>query len=372
MNTDVRSGTLREQRSLAQSQYDYVRRSIVYEPRGHRDMYAAVLRPRTELVAAGEAHMGALFLTHEGYGAMCGHATIALGRFLVDCTDESIFRRRRDLEYDEGKGEVEVRLHAPVGLVRIRVPAMKADDGFYADPTRPVTFLSVPTYAVAVDLAVSVPADLRWPELNGRESVSVDVGFGGVFCIVVAASALGFPASLSRSNIARLSVAAERLKKAMNSSATVRERLVLPHGDESPRTVYGIMITDAGTEDDVPAAPDCEGGETGVYFYADGQIDRSPTGSVVQARVALAVAKGQRRVGESWTYHSLVSRAQGGYKGGFVGKAVEEFTHDGVKGVRVEVSGQPYYTGASTFVSEAGDGVGAGFSFNALGERSGP
>ncbi|KAF6817664.1 proline racemase [Colletotrichum plurivorum] len=360
-------GTLLEQRSLAQSQHDHVRRSIVYEPRGHRDMYAAVLRPRTELVEAGDAHMGALFLTHEGYGTMCGHATIALGRFLVDCADESTFPRRKDLRFDEQTGEVEVRLHAPIGLVKIRVPAVKVDDGFRSDASRAITFLSVPTYAGPVYLNVPLREELRWPELNGVKSVNLSVCFGGAFYGIVQATALGFPPSLAKPDIAALGVAADRLKRAINSSHSALGRLASLYAEEAPRYVYGIMITDANSQDDVPVAPGCLGAETGIYFFGDGQIDRSPTGSVVQARVALAVAKEEMIVGESQTYHSLVSRAQGGYKGAFVGKAVEDFTTPhGTKGARVEVSGRAYYTGASTFVCEEGDEVGRGFSFDAL------
>lgn len=114
-------------------------------------------------------------------------------------------------------------------------------------------------------------------------------------------------------------------------------------------------------------APGTAGAETGICYFADQQIDRSPTGSGVQARVALAVAKGERAMGEAWTYHSVLSNAFGG-KGGFTGKPVEEVEVGGRKGVRVEVSGWASYTGVNTWLVEEGDEVGGGFSFEALGE----
>ncbi|WQF81176.1 Putative proline racemase family [Colletotrichum destructivum] len=361
-------GTLLEQRSLARSRLDHVRRSIVYEPRGHRDMYAAVLRPRTELVDEGRAHMGALFLTHEGYGVMCGHATIALGRFLVDCDDETVFPRRRDLEFDEERKQVEVRLHAPVGLVRVTVPTVMVDGAWRTDTSRLITFLSVPTLATAVDLSVSIPPSMRWAELGGGgggAQVTVDVGFGGAFYAVVRASALGFPASLAKPDVEGLSNAAKRLKQAFNASPDLQARLHNPD-DGDPQYMYGVMVTDAGSGDEAPAAPGSGGAETGLYFFGDQQIDRSPTGSVVQARVALAVAKGERKTGESWTYHSLVSRAVGGYRSAFVGTPVEEVEVGGSKAWRVEVSGRAFYVGSSTFVAEEEDDVGRGFSFQSL------
>ncbi|KAI8222883.1 Trans-L-3-hydroxyproline dehydratase [Colletotrichum sp. SAR 10_86] len=339
---------------------------LVYEPRGHQDMYSAVLRPRTELVESGEAHMGALFLTHEGYGMMCGHATIALSRFLVDCTDETIFPRRKDLKLDEQTNEVQVRLHVPAGIVQMKVPAVKADGSWRTDTSRPVTFLSIPTFAIATDLTFYIPENLRWAEMNGRDSVTVDVGYGGAFYIIVTASALGFSPSLARPDFPALKNAADKLKEAFNSNQLLRTRLTVPD-DKRLQSIYGVMVTDADSGDDLPVAPGCKGAETGLYFFSD-QIDRSPTGSVVQARVAVAVAKGERQLGESWTYHSLVSRAQGDYKSAFVGKAVEKIDFGKMEGIRVEVSGRAHYIGASTFVAEEEDDVGRGFSFQALGK----
>ncbi|KZL79977.1 proline racemase [Colletotrichum incanum] len=360
------AGTLLEQRSLARSHHDHIRRSIIYEPRGHQDMYGAVLRPQTELVNSGEAHMGALFLTHEGYGVMCGHATIALGRFLVDCTDDTIFPRRRDLQFDGEKKQVEVRLHAPVGVVRITVPTVEVNGAWRTDTGRLITFLSVPTFATAIDLSVMIPENLRWEELSDDAQVTVDIGFGGAFYVIVPASALGFPASLAKPNISRLSNAAKKLKEAFNASSDLRARLHNPD-NESPQYLYGVMVTDAGSNDKIPMTPNCAMAETGLYFFGDQQIDRSPTGSVVQARVALAMAKGQRKLGESWAYHSLVSRALGGCKGAFVGTPVEELEFGGSKAWKVEVSGQAFYVGSSTFVTEDEDNIGKGFSFQSLG-----
>ncbi|KAJ3939188.1 uncharacterized protein N0V96_010632 [Colletotrichum fioriniae] len=289
-------GTLLEQRSLAQTHHDHIRRSIIYEPRGHADMYGAVLRPRTELVDAGEAHMGAFFLTHEGYGAMCGHATLALGRFLVDCADEAVFPRRRELVVDEEGRTVEVRLHAPVGVVRLTVPVVKVD----------------------VDGSTG---------LGDAAAVTMDIAFGGAFYAVVSAAALGFPASLSKPNVRAISDATKKLKQAFNASADLRARLEDPGDDKtdsSSQYLYGIMVTDTGSNDVLPTAQGCVGAETGLYFFGDQQIDRSPTGSVVQARVALAAARDERKLGQSWTYHSLVSRGVGGDRGAFVGTPVKE------------------------------------------------
>lgn len=119
--------------------------------------------------------MGVLFMTHEGYSTMCGHATIALSRMLVDCTDTEIFPRRKGLKFDSNTKTVEVRLHVPCGLVKVTVPAIQSDSSFRADPTRCITYLSVPSFAAAIRVIVPIPPPLRWPELSSAKSVEVDV-----------------------------------------------------------------------------------------------------------------------------------------------------------------------------------------------------
>lgn len=138
----VLSGTLLTQRAEARSKHDHVRNSIMLEPRGHRDMYGAILIQETELTACGEADIGVLFTTNEGYSTMCGHATIALGRFLVDVHDPTVFPRRGELTFDSESQTVELRLHAPCDLVRVTVPMNSI--GCKADSTHPVSFLCVP------------------------------------------------------------------------------------------------------------------------------------------------------------------------------------------------------------------------------------
>ena len=118
------SGQLQEQRSQAKSRHDHVRRQLMLEPRGHADMYGAILRSETELVATGDAHIGVLFMHNEGYSTACGHATIALGRFLLDTHDLSIFPKRNELKVDAATKTVQLNLHPPCGLVKVTVVSL--------------------------------------------------------------------------------------------------------------------------------------------------------------------------------------------------------------------------------------------------------
>lgn len=353
-------GTLLEQRDQAMNQHDHIRKRVMLEPRGHNDMYGAIIRPETELVASGEAHVGTLFTHNEGFSTMCGHATIALGRFLVDTHDTAVFPKRDALVVDKALAAVDLNLHAPCGVVRVRVPVI--DGGHKSDLSRPVSFLSTPAFATAIQLKVPISPEIRWPELRGREHITLDVSYGGAFYAIVSAQELGFSQGLHEIDMGAISRCVQDLKPYLSARPEIRAAVQHPR-DDRLSFLYSIMIVDS----EIGATPaDVAGAETGLCFFADGQIDRSPTGSCVSARMALAHAKGLRPVGQRWAYNSLVSNAFD--TGMFNAEIVQECEITGGKGISstgvvVKVEGQAYYTGTSTFVVEPGDTIScSGFS----------
>lgn len=340
-------GTLLEQRDQAMSQHDDIRRRLMLEPRGHDDMYGAIIRPETELVAAGDAHVGTLFTHNGGFSTMCGHATIALGRFLVDTHDATVFPRRDALVVDQGEKTVGLNLHAPCGLVRVRVPV--SDDGRKSDPSRPVTFLSTPAFATAIQLNVPVPwsEEVRWPELGERESIVLDVSYGGAFYAIVTAQELGFRDGLRDVDLGAVSRCIQKLKPYLSARPEIASAVQHPQ-DSRLSFLYSVMIVDSTVG---AKSGDVASAETGLCYFADDQVDRSPTGSCVSARMALAHAKGLRPVSQRWAYNSLVSNA---FAAGMFNAAI---VAEEPGGVVVKVEGQAYYTGASTFVVEEGDSI---------------
>lgn len=347
------TGTLLDQRDQAQSQYDNIRKRLMLEPRGHDAMYGAIIIPETELVHSGEAHIGVLFTHNGGFSTMCGHATIALGRFLVDTHDLSVFPKRDDLVFDPATKQVAVNIHAPCGVVRVTVPTTA--DGQKSDPSRPVSFLSTPAYAAAIKLDVGIPAQVRWPELGSRESITVDVSYGGAFYALVDARDLGFKNGLKDVDLEAMSQAVKKLKKYLTTHPEVVQ--AMQHA-EDPRLsfLYSVMVVDR----ELGSWPSgVDGTETGLCYFADNQIDRSPTGSCVTTRMALAHAKASRSLGQRWAYNSLVSNHFN--TGAFTAIIVEEhvkvteYNGEVRDAVVVCVEGSAYYTGAMTFVIEEGD-----------------
>ncbi|KAL1945958.1 hypothetical protein VTO73DRAFT_1960 [Trametes versicolor] len=320
---------------------DEIRQTLMREPRGHKEMYGAIIVPETELTLSGEADIGVLFCHNEGYSTMCGHGTIALGRFLVDTQDKNVFPRRGQVHFDEEKAECRLRLHAPCGVVDVTIPSIREVDRVQSDPEREVQFVSVESFAAAVDLEVEVPEELRWQELRdaGKSAVKFDVAYGGAFYVIVQEKELGFECIRDGANVKRLDAATATLKQLVSA----RKEIFRGHGLAADLDyLYGVIVVDEG--EGWVGLGGMNGGRVGACFFADQQLDRSPTGSGVSARVALAKAKGLLRDGERVRFDSLLSARPGGAAGAFVGSAMA--------GGRVLVQGRAFYTGASAFVVE--------------------
>src|SRR5438093_13775431 len=127
--------TILDKRRYAREQLDHLRRFLLFEPRGHADMYGVIpVEPDHP-----EADLAVLFMHNEGYSTMCGHAVIALARWAVDTG--RVPPRRPDTA---------VAIQCPCGLVRAR------GDG-RAGRAGAARFESVPAFAFALDAAVDVP-----------------------------------------------------------------------------------------------------------------------------------------------------------------------------------------------------------------------
>ncbi|MDH3731786.1 MAG: proline racemase family protein, partial [Acidimicrobiia bacterium] len=157
----IEGATILEKRRYVTRELDHLRRLLMFEPRGHFDMYGVIpVEPDDP-----EADLAVLFMHNEGYSTMCGHATIALGRFAVD---------RGIVEASEP--ETTVRLQVPSGLVTITVEVIDGVAGA-------ARYASVPSFLSIGDLEI---------EPTGLGRIKVDVAYGGAFYALASASDLGW------------------------------------------------------------------------------------------------------------------------------------------------------------------------------------
>ncbi|MBM3548482.1 MAG: proline racemase [Alphaproteobacteria bacterium] len=305
---ELKGRTLLEKRRDARDRLDHLRRRLMHEPRGHFDMYGALPVPADHPDAA----FAVLFLHNEGYSTMCGHATIALGRWAVESG-----------RVPKTEPETRFVLQCPCGPVAVAVEV----EGGRAGRVR---FESVPAFAAALDRKVAVP---------GFGTVSLDVGYGGAFYAVLPAERLGL--DMARSPLRALVDAATAVTQATKAAVP------LDHPDDRDLAfLYGTILTDGG---DGKAKPSIN-----VCVFAEREVDRSPTGSGVIARLALAHARDTAKIGERHVFESLTGAR-------FDGHVARETRFGGRAAVTIEVGGGAYYTGSARFTAEDGDPLKDGF-----------
>jgi proline racemase len=302
---EIPGATILAKRRHAREHLDRYRKLVMFEPRGHYDMYG-VLPVKPDLPGAD---LAVLFIHNEGYSTMCGHATIALGRWAVDTGRVA-----------RSAGETRVAIQCPCGLVEARV----SDDGS-------VKFSSVPAFAFALDAKVEVP---------GLGAVTLDVGYGGAYYAFLAASR--FNLDVKRSATRDLVDAADKVTRA------AKAQMKLDHPDDADLAfLYGTILTDG--KDAYSAEPTAN-----ICVFAEREVDRSPTGSGVTARIALQHARKQISVGQERKFESVTGAI-------FSGKALRETKTGRFDAVIVEVGGKAHYTGSARFTLEQGDEIGRGF-----------
>jgi len=301
--------TLLDKRREAGEHFDHLRRGLMLEPRGHDGMYGALLVEPDH----PEADLAVLFMHNEGYSTMCGHATLALARWAVESG-----RVKRT------EPETIVRLQCPCGLVTARVAA---------DAT--VRFESVPAFVYALD---RIAPTRTWGP------VGVDIAYGGAFYAFLSADSIGL--DLYDSPMRTIVDAGEEIAQA------TAKAIKIEHPDEPDLAfLYGTILTDGG--DGANGRP-----SRNVCIFAGRQIDRSPTGSGVTARMALQMARRVVRVGEERLFESCTGAV-------FSGRIVQEAPAvNGRKAVIVEVGGQAHQTGEARFRFDDDDPLKEGFSLS--------
>lgn len=255
--------TILEKRRFMQAHYDHIRRALMWEPRGHHDMYGCILTPPV----TPDADLGVLFMHNEGYSTMCGHGVIGLVTTLVQTGTIAAKGRHTP-----------VNLDTPAGLVR--ATAHLDDNG----RVEHVSFLNVPSFLYARDI------DLEVPEY-GR--LQVDIAFGGAFYAFLPAERVGL--RVTPVQLPALVAAGAAIQKAVNASLTIDHPVEADLG-----FIYGTILTDS------PENP--AHFSRNVCVFADAEVDRSPTGTGVSARLALHHAKGEITDGQQVVIESILGQ----------------------------------------------------------------
>jgi trans-L-3-hydroxyproline dehydratase len=300
----IEGQTVLEKRRYFRDHYDHLRTGLMWEPRGHADMYGAVVTP------SADADFDVFFLHNEGYSTMCGHAIIALTKLVVET--QLIDKN-------------EITFNVPAGKIRARA---SVSDGTVIE----ASFRNVPSFLYLRDQHVDV---------QGIGSVEVDVAYGGAFYAFVDAQTLGL--QLTPEHFDRIIDYGRRIKHAVMDQFPIKHPF-----EEDLSFLYGTIFT-------APALNPSHHSRNACIF-ADGELDRSATGSGVSARAALHFAKDELGLNERVTIESIL--------GSTMSVEVIEVTNLGsYDAVIPEVSGTASITGRNEFYFDPEDPFRNGFIF---------
>src|SRR5215813_14141379 len=302
----IKGNTVLEKRRYFREHYDHIRTGTIWEPRGHADMYGAILTPSTD------ADLDVFFLHNEGYSTMCGHAIIALTKLVIET---GLVRKE--------ESNPQIAFNVPAGKVYAQAVMEE-------DKVREVSFRNVPSFLYLRDEQVEVP---------GLGRVRFDVAYGGAFYAFVEAQPLGL--SLTSDHYHQLIDYGRRIKQAVMASFPI------DHPFEGELSfLYGTIF--------VEPAHDPDHHSRNVCIFADGEVDRSSTGTGVSARAALHYAKGELNLNDRITIESIIGSTM-------MVRAVEETKFGPHDAVIPEVSGTASIIGKNEFYFDPNDPFSHGF-----------
>ena len=303
--------TMLERRAWARQHQDHIRRALMFEPRGHLDMYGALLtepeRP--------DSHAGVLFMHNEGFSTMCGHGIIAVVTMALE----------RELISPGGDG-LSVVLDAPAGQIRARAELTTVRGQRRVSR---VSFVNVPSFVLASGVPVKI----------GSRTVPVDVAFGGAFYAIVDAEAAGVP------------IVSERLtdlrQMGMTIARAVESQVTVVHPAEPGLTgIYGTIFTGPAT------VPDAD--LRNVTIFAESEVDRSPCGTGTCAVLAVLDAMGLVDDTRPFVHESIIGTT-------FSARVTSRTTVGEIAAIIPELSGEAWITGEHTFIVQNGDPLKRGF-----------
>lgn len=291
-----------EKRRYFRDHYDHLRKGLMWEPRGHADMYGAVITP------SADADFDVFFLHNEGYSTMCGHAIIALAKFVV----ETGLVTTSDLTFNVPAGKI----HATANLQEGRV--------------REASFTNVPSFAYLREQNV---------EVTGLGNVKFDVAYGGAFYAFVEAKDVNLV--LTHEYFDQIIDYGRRIKHAVMDQYPIHHPF-----EEDLSFLYGTIFT----------GPPTQAGHhsRNVCIFADGELDRSATGSGVSARAALHHARGELQTNEKIVIESIVGSTM-------AVEIVETTKFGSYDAVIPRVSGTASITGRHEFYFDPDDPFREGF-----------
>jgi proline racemase len=303
----IQGTTMAEKKHYMIEHLDHFRTLLMQEPRGHRDMFGAIMTSPT----TNRAQHGLIFMHNSGYIDMCGHGIIGITTTLIEMG-----------MIPAKEPETVITFDTPAGLV-------KGHAKIKEERVVEVSVSNVSSFVYAKDIKLELP-------VVGK--ISIDVSFGGNFFALVPAKSLGV--SIHPDNIPELIKLGMMIKEKINETIRVQHPL-----QKHITTIELIEIYDKQPS---------ELFSKNAIIFGDGQVDRSPCGSGISAVMAMLYEKGELELNQEFNDESLIGTR-------FKGKLIRESRVDDFIAVDPVITGQAYITGIQQFVMDPDDPLKYGF-----------
>ncbi len=300
--------TMAEKMEYMEENMDYLRTTLMLEPRGHNDMFGAIFTDP----CMDEADIGVIFMDGGGYLNMCGHGSIGSATCAVEMGIVPITEPYTN-----------VILEAPAGVIKARV---KVENG----KAQEASIVNVAAFLYKKDIEVDVP---------DFGKVTLDISFGGSFFALVKASDVKI--DLIPQNAGQLNELGMRIINAVNEQVEIQHPVLKHIKTVDLCEFYGpAKSKDADIQNAV--------------VFGQGQLDRSPCGTGTSAKLADLYARGEIKIGEQIVNESIICTK-------FIGKILSSTKVGEFDAIVPEITGSAYVTGFSQYLIDPDDPVKHGF-----------
>lgn len=303
----LRGSTMSEKMLHMKNEYDWIRKFLMFEPRGHDVMSGALLVEPCH----PEADVGVIYIETGGYLPMCGHDTIGFCTALVEAGLIPVVEPYTNLTLD-----------TPAGLVKVQI---KVEQG----EAKEVTFCNIPAF-----LLKSVRV-----KVEDIGEIDCDIAYGGNFYGIIDARKIGL--ELTTENASNIIQTAVKIRDKINETADVI------HPEHS--FIKGLTHIEFFTDPTHPEA-NCKN----TVIVPPGGIDRSPCGTGTSAKLATLYAHNEIEMGERFIHESIVGSL-------FKAKIIETTTIKNYEAVITEITGSAWVTGMNQFIYNEDDPLKEGF-----------
>ena len=301
--------TMSEKRQHFLKEYDWIRKGLMFEPRGHDMMSGSIFYPPSN----PENDLGILFIETSGCLPMCGHGTI--GAITIGIEEGMIIPKVKE----------KVRMETPAGLVLIE----------YQQTDKKVDWVkltNVKSYLAAESLTIDCE------ELG---ELTFDVSYGGNYYAIV--DPQNNFSGIQDFTASKLIQYSQEIRKKINQK--YKDAFIHPE-DETIRDVSHLLWTGETISKEATAR--------NAVFYGDKAIDRSPCGTGTSARMAQWHAKGKLKVGQDFIHESFIGST-------FVGRVEEETAINGMTAILPSIKGWAKIYGHNTISIDDDDPYAHGF-----------